>query len=478
MTTPRIPPRTWPWLAALLAVAVYLPSLPASFQFDDWQSVLGDERVFSLSAWWRSMPGMRALLKLTYALNHGVCGEPCAGADGDAAGFRAVNILIHALNTALLYMLAQKLAQRLGRADERAARVVGAVTALAFALHPVQTETVTYIAGRSGALATLGVLAASLAWLRGREAGAGRWWPALAALAFVAALAGKETAAVLPLGMALCLFAEPAMPRLRDFALPLALLALEAALLAAAWRRLPYGHLLDTSLGVRSPLDNLAAQAQGVPWLVGQLLDWSRLNADPMLQPAAQWTAGTAAAAAALAAVCVGAALSLRRHPVPAFAILWFFLWLAPTNSLLARLDVANDRQLYLALAGPAWLLGHAVARLGRKAAPGTAGGVSRGELAAMAALAALLAAGTASRNRVYATEVSFWRDVVSKSPHNARAWNNLGYAEALACRPDEARQAFEEAVRRDPGYPQPQVNLELLEAGELPGEPGRCRDE
>ena len=36
-----------------------------------------------------------------------------------------------------------------------------------------------------------------------------------------------------------------------------------------------------------------------------------------------------------------------------AFSVLWFFLWLAPTNSFIPRLDVANDRQLYVALIGP-----------------------------------------------------------------------------------------------------------------------------
>jgi len=480
MNALRIPSRAWPWLVALLAVATYLPSLRASFQFDDWQSVLGDARVASLHAWWQSMPGMRALLKLTYALNHEVCGEACRepseAANAGVAGFRAANILIHALNAALMSMLAQKLARRLGGADGRSAALVGAVTALVFALHPVQTETVTYVAGRSGALAAAGALGSLLLWLRGREAGAGRLWLPLSALSFLAALGGKETAAVLPLGMALCLFAEPRKPRLRDFAFPLSLVALEAALLAAAWSRLPYGYLLDTSLGARGPLANLAAQSHGIFWLVGQMFDWSRLNADPMLAPSASWTPGAVLRAAALGAALLAGLLSLRRRPVPAFAVLWFFLWLAPTNSLVARLDVANDRQLYLALAGPAWLLGHGIARLGRESV--ARGRTPRGAAAATLALALALALGTASRNRVYATETTFWGDVVAKSPHNARAWNNLGYAEATACRPGRAAAAFREAARRDPDYPQPRVNLELLETGELPGVPARCLDD
>jgi hypothetical protein len=155
--------------------------------------------------------------------------------------------------------------------------------------------------------------------------------------------------------------------------------------------------------------------------------------------------------------------MGLRRWPAAAFAILWFFLSLAPTNSFIARLDVANDRQLYVALIGPAWLLGHGIARLRLPA------------WMPILPLALLFCLGTAVRNRVYATELTFWQDVVAKSPHNTRAWNNLGMAEAIACQPDAARDSFDEAVRRDPRFVQPQVNLALLEKGELPGMPAGC---
>ena len=48
------------------------------------------------------------------------------------------------------------------------------------------------------------------------------------------------------------------------------------------------------------------------------------------------------------ALVALGVA-NLRARPWITFGVLWFFLQLAPTNSIVPRLDVANDRQLYLA---------------------------------------------------------------------------------------------------------------------------------
>ena len=469
------PSRAFPWIIALLVVAVYLPALPASFQFDDWQVVVGDPRVSSLSAWWQSMPGMRALLKLSYALNH----ESGCG----VRGFRAVNILLHALNAALVFMLARRLVLRLGCNNGGAggtATIVGTATSLVFALHPAQAESVTYISGRSNSFAALWVLLTLLAWLKYREKDAGVLWPLLAAAAFVAAIACKETTAVLPLAMLLCLAAEPGRRIFRDYIQPLAFAALAILLFAVAWPRLPYDYLLRVSIETRGPMENLAAQSQCIIWLIGQLFDWSRLNADPMLKPVTQWTPGVIITTATLAAVIVTALFALRRYQIPAFAVLWFFIWLAPTNSLIARLDVANDRQLYLALAGPAFLLGYIIARLGRKilVAQSGSGLIYRcAPTVALSILFVLGAVGTMNRNSVYASETTFWRDVVDKSPHNQRAWNNLGMAEALACRYDSAIRAFEEAIRLTPGYPQPQVNLELLKNGELSGLPEQCGD-
>ncbi|MET0280406.1 MAG: hypothetical protein ABW278_04680 [Steroidobacteraceae bacterium] len=450
----RQPRNLLPWIPALLVLAVYLPALGASFQFDDWQVVLGDPRVASLGAWWQGMPGMRALVKLSFALNHGW------GAAVEV--FRATNLLLHAVNASLVFVLARWLARRLRTADAHDANVVAAVTALVFALHPVQTESVTYIVGRSNEIAMLFCLLSLLAWLRGRERAAGWWWLPLSALAFVAALAGKETAAVLPLAMLLCLATEH-RPTRRELAFPLGLSLLCIALFVLAWPYLPYDYLVRTSLETRGPLENLLVQAQGITWLIGQLLRWDLLNADPMLRPVTVLTLPVLLQGGVLLAAIVVGVLGLRRWPAVAFGILWFMLWLAPTNSMLARLDVANDRQLYCALLGPAWLLGHGIVRMGRFNG------------FAVLLLAVLLAFGTATRNRVYATETTFWQDVVAKSPHNIRAWNNLGMAEAIACRAQAARLAFGEALHRDRNSVQAEINLALLERGELEGVPATC---
>ena len=451
-----------PLFPALLVLVVWFPSLGASFQFDDWAVIVGDPRVQSLQAWWHSMPGMRPLLKLSFALNHALGAGP--------GGFRALNIGLHALNASLVFVLLQRLARRLRVADEAGALCLAALATLLFALHPVQTESVTYVSGRSTVLMASCVLLSLLAatW---RRNGTTPWTlHALALLLLGAALAAKETAAVTPLALALCLVGEHGRRLMPTFAPVLAQGLLVALLLAAGLLFLPYDFLLATSLATRDPLTNLLVQVQGIGWLVGQLLPFAALNADPALPAVIPWDIETLCTGLALVACGVLGLWSLRRKPALAFGILWFYLWLAPTNSLLARLDVANDRQLYLAIIGPAWLLGLGLLRLQawtRRLLPSAVFGV-------IAIGGILLSTGTLLRNTVYETEVSFWQDVLATAPQNARAANNLGLAHALACEPLAAAAAFERAIALTPQDPLPQVNLALLRQGELPGIPNR----
>jgi hypothetical protein len=462
--------RAWlPLLPALLVVAVWLPSLAASFQFDDYAVIVDDGRVQTLAAWWQSLPGIRPLLKLSYALGH------AAGAG--VVGFRAVNILLHALNSALVFVLLRRLARRFRVADEAGAAFVAATAALVFALHPAQTESVTYLSGRSNLLMASFVLLALLAFTaRGAAASVTqRGLAQLATLAGIAlAMASKEVAVVAPLALLLIVRCEHGRGWRDALAAAAPSLGLALLLALAGLLLLPYGGLMAFSLELRDPWTNLLTQARGIGWLAEQVLRVDQLNADPQLAPVAAWDTSVVLTGLALLGVLALGVASLRQRPGLAFGILWCFLWLAPTNSLVARLDVANDRQLYLPLMGLGWMLGLALLRVPDLLQDTAL--LSRTMLVGAIGLA--LAAGTISRNAVYRTEATFWQDVVAKSPRNARAANNLGMAHALACEPLAARSAFERAAAIAPDDPLPQVNLVLLERGELPGMPSSpaCR--
>ncbi len=413
------------------ALAAYGNAFFGSFQFDDFNVIVRQGAVHSLGAWWDSMPGIRPLLKLSYALSWSAGG-------GGTYAFHAVNIMLHAANVLLVWQVLRTLFERMGVAGEGFAAFAAA---LLFALHPAHTEAVTYLSGRSSSMMAFFYLASLLAYLRG----APRWVsPAL----FLAALATKEVAVTLPFALLLCEALDVRRPfdlraALRRQALHWGVLGLGLALMAALPR---YREMLEASLALRPFADQLALQTGAIARHVGVLILAVPPNIDPQVA-----AVPPIAGLAVVAAIAVGCAL-LRVQPWYALALLWFFLHLAPTNSLLPRLDAVNDRQLYLASIGPLALAGLALSLM------------PRGRVALAAALALVLALGTVLRNRDYRSEVALWTETARLSPGKARAFNNLGFALQQAGRPEEARTAYERALALDPEHVPARINLQLLD--------------
>lgn len=448
---------------ALMAALVlaYAGALNAAFQFDDWNVIVNFTPVHTLTGWLEALPSIRPLLKLSYALNYVV--------DPGPMGFRIVNDALHVANVVLVYLVLERLGRwQIGVGLEHAAqrRMAAAIGASVFALHPAQTEAVTYLSGRSTSLCAFFALLSLLTWLMAATGAHARWLRWVSPLALVLALLCKEYAAVLPLVLLLCQALAPERrswrPMWRAIRAHSAIVLCVGALALALPR---YQELLAISLQTRAPMTALFTQAHAIVYLAGQLLWPMRLNADPALPVVAEADGATLALCAALVCLVLAALAAMRKRHCAGFAVLWFLVWLAPTNSLLPRLDVANDRQLYLAMIGPAWACG---LWLVRWPAP-------RVRLAIVVALMLGSTWLTEQRNQVYATEVSFWQDVVEKSPHNVRAHGNLGYAYVLDCRLDAARQEFQQALRIDPDDMRAQVNLALLRSGDLPGIPPGC---
>lgn len=413
------------------ALAAYGNAFFGSFQFDDFNVIVRQGAVHSLGAWWDSMPGIRPLLKLSYALSWSAGG-------GGTYAFHAVNVMLHAANVLLVWQVLRTLFERMGVAGEGFAAFAAA---LLFALHPAHTEAVTYLSGRSSSMMAFFYLASLLAYLRG----APRWVsPAL----FLAALATKEVAVTLPFALLLCEALDVRRPfdlraALRRQALHWGVLGLGLALMAALPR---YREMLEASLALRPFADQLALQTGAIARHVGVLILAVPPNIDPQVA-----AVPPIAGLAVIAAIAVGCAL-LRVQPWYALALLWFFLHLAPTNSLLPRLDAVNDRQLYLASIGPLALAGLALSLM------------PRGRVALAAALALVLAVGTVLRNRDYRSEVALWTETARLSPGKARAFNNLGFALQQAGRPEEARAAYERALALDPEHVPARINLQLLD--------------
>jgi tetratricopeptide (TPR) repeat protein len=232
-----------------------------------------------------------------------------------------------------------------------------------------------------------------------------------------------------------------------------------AALVVLLLAHAGYVRLLEACFGIRGAAANLLTQVHGIGYLLSRLVMPHALNIDPDLPVFSGGSHVLLPEALLLAALLAAGILGLRKRSLAGFGILWFFLHLVPTNSFIPRLDVANERQLYLA----SWGLFLAVAAgtdlLREKQ------GAWR-VMAVCAVLVSTLGVLTVYRNTAYRSEIALWEDSVRKSPGKARGWNNLGYAFQQAGRIRDAEAAYLRALRIDPGYALSRGNLRELKAG------------
>ncbi|HEV2706918.1 MAG TPA: hypothetical protein VGV59_13395 [Pyrinomonadaceae bacterium] len=178
-------------LYALLGVAAYGDVLGHFFLSDDFEQigrVLDGDLSF---VWGRSHGGFfRPVFILSYYLDAVLWGR-------NPFGFHLTNLLLHVLNSLLVYALARALTVDAPLTETRR-KLVSILAGLIFLLHPSHTEAVSWVSGRADLLATLFCLASLLAYISYLHTGR-RAQLSVALCAFAAALLSKEAAVCLPL---------------------------------------------------------------------------------------------------------------------------------------------------------------------------------------------------------------------------------------------------------------------------------------
>lgn len=432
------------------ALIVYINSFRGVFQLDDYNVIVFNSAVHSWTAFWeQSFPGIRPLLKLTYTLNW----TSSAG----VFGFHVFNLAIHLINTLLVYNLTVSFMRGLRPGlEERMQYPAALLSAFLFALHPIQTEAVTYISGRSASLMTMFCLGSVAAYVKGSAEGKKIWLYCLSPLLFLCGIATKEYAATLPFALVLY---EAATGRGGDIRKIVSrqwvhwtLLALIAAMVLAHPR---YRFMLMYSFSLRGFTENLLGQTSAMGDLLFHFVMPNRLNIDPGELPAASVFSAQIIAVIILALLAVAGIL--RKKAWLFFGILWFFLNIMPVI-LIPRIDGISDRHLYQACWGVFLIAAVVITSLFSRRFKSF-----RSFVIFTACISIILGGLTVSRNRVYHSEIALWEDTVKKSPSNARAYNNLGYAYFLKGREADARAAYLSALKIDPGLEHARNNLDML---------------
>lgn len=407
-----------------LGLIVYAGTFQNSFHYDDLHSILvkpwirGIDQIPNFITSW----GSRPLLLLTFNLNYTWSGF-------DVWSWHVVNIGNHLLNVFLLCKMLESM---------KAGRLVILFSAIVFAVHPLNTEAVTYISSRSSLLATtfflLGILAIKRPWL--------------ITVCFLGGLMVKQIIFTLPLMAAIYHWYFVSKKSFKDFAFdtaPHVVISVIATIAAIAYHPgvLPRGQTKYTwvQYAMTQPAIILFYYFQKMALPLGLSIDIDF----PVV------TSGALFAASGLF-LYVGVTAAIftlgRQLPVLGFGTAWWLITFLPTSSVIPLLDLVAEHHAYLPMIGFSMIASSGLAWLWRRA--------GKAVVIYIAALCVL----TILRNEDWRSEETIWRDASQKYPALIRPLNNYGEALDQQGRYDDALRLFEKAVSIEPNYIQALSNI------------------
>lgn len=492
------------WLAGsvllLATMAVYSNSFSVPFTFDDTGAIRDNPTIERLWPPWQALSppggltvGGRPVLNLSFALNHALGGT-------GVTGYHALNLAIHILAGLILFGVIRRTLIRVGRvipnpphptstASNRrvmdgAPCVIAFAVALLWMLHPLQTESVTYLSQRAESLMGMFYLLTLYCFIRGVEGTVGaalrrddntassgsghkapptsRKRPGLSsrtwyAFSIVACLLGMGTKEVM--------VSAPLMVLLYDR-------TFVSGTFRTAWRerRTLYLGLVATWIPLALFVAGTAGRG-GTAGFGGGVSGWTYALTQSQAVSRYLWLAfwphplvfdyGTAvvtqpAAALPFAAILLVLAaatlVALWRRPGLGFAGAWFFVILAPSSSIVpVATQTMAEHRMYLPLAAVSmlWVCGlHALLRR------------SALTLILTFILTPPLGWLTFHRNNDYRSSQAIWSDTVAKCPDNARAHSNLGFALFEAGRIPDAIAHLQRALQLQPDFAEVHNNL------------------
>ena len=460
-------------LIVVSGLAAYANSFSGPFIYDDVLSIPANPTIRRLSAIGEvlSPPSNgetvsgRPLLNLSFAIDYAIGGT-------NTRGYHVTNLAIHILNGLLLLGILHRtfclpvLRSRFGDAALGLALAIS----LVWVLHPLQTESVTYIAQRAESLAALSYLVVLYAVIRGIQSAQPSYWYVLAVGACLSGMGIKETVVTVPLVVLLYdhtlvsgTFRESFQ---RRWGLYLGLIASWAVLIGLVW-----------STGLWNRQGELGSPD---PWFYARsqpevILHYLRLSLWPHpLCFSYGWPVAHSLREILPGTVMVGllgtlTVWGLWKRRGWGFLGAWFFLILAPTSSIMPLRQLAFEHRMYLSLAAVLTAVAVAVYIGGQRLVRHRRLSVRGSEVAAVCLVTlTAIAQGilTHYRNETYRTALSIWEATVTRAPQSHDAHNHLGIALAELGRLPEAIEHYQEAVRLKPDYASAHNNLGLALAG------------
>jgi protein O-mannosyl-transferase len=435
------------WLPLLLALAggaAYANSFAVPLVFDDAASIADNPTIRHLWPIWPVLAppsggltvGGRPFLNLSFALNYAVSGTA-------VWSYHAVNLAIHVLAGLTLYGLVRRtLSLRAGRS----ASPIAFSVALLWILHPLQTESVTYIVQRAESLMGLLYLLTLYCFIRGVQSDgrARRHWFGRSIMACLCGMATKEVMVTAPLIVLLYdrTFLSGSLKEAWRRRWPV-YIGLAATWLVCVFLVLST-HGRGGTAGYSSQISPQSYALTQFPAIVHylRLCFWPHPLIFSYGSTLALGSVRVISSAVVIAVLLAASLWALIKQPQLGFLGISFFAILAPSSSLVPiATETMAEQRMYLPLIPVVILVVLGINRwLGARA------------MLLCLVLAAALFGATWSRNREYSNPLKLWADTVANSPDNFFAHYNYGSElDKIPGRSNDAIAQFQEALRLNP---------------------------
>ncbi len=449
-----------PAIIVTVTAIAYSNSFDCSFQLDDNHVVKNNPRIesfdhFTKLSTWKRLPFNRSFAYLTVAANYAIHGY-------DVWGYHFVNLLIHIIAAIAAFFIILKLFDApfiCGKYDLNFRVLVALFSSLLFALHPVQTQAVTYITQRMASLAAMFYFLAMLSYISGR-------------LNYIAGNSGKSSVQFI---LCMLAFAFGAYSKATIYTLPLTLVCVEL-LFFRDERGLVNKRYVQALLGVLLIFSILFLTLKGFPRQKSELdpfqyfftqlnviVTYLRMSVLPYgLRLFYQYPVSfspfelrTMLSGVIIISLIISATVSRKKYPLISFGIFFYFITQIIESSFFPLKYVIFEYRIYPALLGYGVIVSFIIYKFVNLN--------TSYKIAALSLIVLTYGFFTYQRNFDWKDPLTLWTDNAAKEPTNPEPYNHAGSFYLLEGNYKNALTYFNKSITLDSTYAEPYSHKSAL---------------
>lgn len=442
---------------SVCVILPYLNSINTSFQLDDFHTIVKNKQIgnfdqFSKLDTWGRLLYNRQIPNLTFSINYIIDGY-------NEKGYHLLNILIHLINSILIFFLILKLfSTRILSVNhlQKYKFQIALFTAIIFAVHPVQIQAVTYVTQRMVSLAVLFYLLSIFFYLYARFSNNKNkiFYLVLCFISFIFGVYSKEIIFSLPIALIAVefyFFHDQNNKINKKYFYTLIAITITVAILYFLRYGLPKqaeapDHL--TYLLTQIYVQLIYFKLLFLP--IGQHLYYLIPIQDSFL------SVNVMAGLFVLLVMFFLIIKTFRSHRLISFGILWFYITLSVESTIYPLKFLFFEYRLYPAVLGFSLIIVYIFFLLIDKLKQSTI-------QIYLSLIALVFGYLTFQHNKVWKDPISLWTNNVIESPYNKEAHKNLGIELMLKGRMREAFYSFTKSIELDSSYAEPYAHRAVI---------------